>query len=517
MLKDNPNVEPLGFHIPSERYYDHHMMQQVRHSGRYMNDEEWEDYKTIPNYIITGHTLLGGNYDYMKSAFNLKNFTTSISIGNCNFLNSIDIQQLISSSYIKFTRCEFDEGVKITNLKANSIIFEDCNFKNKNLVLTDCSLNKVTIKNCSNISITVKNDVKKEISQIIVNDFTHSINTLLFTECEDVEDLTIIGENIGKIEFKNFFAKKTLFNLIADDLQIVNYPLLEGKQEYFFIEDCEISVNNKKENSISLVENVSIKNFILTGTLQKSTLNIIDVKINNISIRNFINEGKLRFNNVQLMDSGQGEILRSQLGKSEFNYVDFSKAKNFKIFLSNITEIIINNAIFPENIIGKDDSDFQGSREIYRQLKNAASKQSDRINELYYERIEMVNMEKILKNSKNWNDKFIFWTNRLSNDYGQSWSDAIILLFIVCLYLFCGIKLILFSMVFDTPPTLQHLSQFINFTLNPLHKFSDIFYSYPEDIDLNQLGLAQVLDTISRLFSGYMLFQFLRAFRKFSR
>ncbi|GAB4052675.1 hypothetical protein [Spirosoma litoris] len=520
MMQNNPNVEPIGFCIPSELYSDYYMLHQYRNGSPVyarMPEEDWNEYKKPPQYIITGRTSFGGHYDYTTAVITLKEFKTSIRISNCAFINSVEIHQLESSSYIHFSNCIFNQPIIILETKATKITFSNCDFVNNKISIVDCALEKLTISNCKNIAITINNDVPPVNSYIKINDFDHNIKSILFSELFNVESIDIKAGNINSIEFKDFISRKTTINLNVDNLQISNNTINNEKQDYFFIDELAFTINAKNENLISLLENIHIGIFTVSGTLKSSTINIINTKVNKLFIHDFINEGKFRFNDVEITDEGEGEIVRSQLSKAEFNYVDFSKANRFKIFLSNITEIVTNNTIFPVNIVGKDENDFKGIREIYRQLKNAAGKQGDRINELYYEKLEMSTLEKILTKSKNWNDRLILWSNKVSNDYGQDWTLSLSVLLMGSLYLFVTIKLTLYSMQFDTPPTFEHLAQYINFTLNPLHKFSDIFYNYPKDINSTQLGFAQVLDAISRLFSGYMIFQFLKAFRKYVR
>ena len=122
--------------------------------------------------------------------------------------------------------------------------------------------------------------------------------------------------------------------------------------------------------------------------------------------------------------------------------------------------------------------------------------------------------EEILKKDGNWRDRLILLTNRHSNDYGHDWFLSVKVLFIVSLYLFVFTKLVLLNFRFENSPSLSHIAQFLMFMINPIHKFGEIF---PGHEDSYYRGFAECLDIVGRLFSGYMIFQFLKAFRKYVR
>lgn len=520
LSQGNPNLEPIPFTIPSPEVYD-----RIRRGDSYwppgMSKEQRDAFLLVPDYVVTGYTYFGGNFNGSTATITWKEFGTGINISRCTFENSVNIQQFDSKSYIRFSNCKFNGGVRLWNVRATSIFFNNCDFNNSILEFDNCSIEEIVINKCENFSLKISVDRKNEYSQStpykITGDIDHKINSMSITDITNAHKITVIGQNIGKIKFKNVNCEEAEFDVRINGLQVINESTEENGNRHLLIKKFQIYAEQITESKVSLLENLHINDLVLTGSLKNSTLIFLGLIIDRILIHDFINDGKLRYNDVRLSEGGEGEILRSQLSKAEFNYIDFSKANKFKIYLSNITEIVINNTIFPTNIIGKDEDDLHGIREIYRQLKNAAGKQGDRIYELYYEKLEMMAFQKTLVGSNNWNDKIIFWTNKESNDFGQDWIRAGSLLLIICLYLFCAIKLTLTNMHFDQPPTFRHLAQFINFILNPLHKFDDIFSSNYKDIDPIPLGFAEILDALSRLFSGYMLFQILRAFRKYTR
>jgi len=133
---------------------------------------------------------------------------------------------------------------------------------------------------------------------------------------------------------------------------------------------------------------------------------------------------------------------------------------------------------------------------------------------LHYEELEMEAFESSLRKEGNSRDLFIIKSNRWSNRYGQDWYVAGKNLFLYLLGTFCLIRLCLGYWQPNLELIFIDIAYFLNFSLNPLHKFSDIFEVSDKPFFS---GLAHLLDVLARLFSGYMIFQFLQAFRKFSR
>lgn len=108
-------------------------------------------------------------------------------------------------------------------------------------------------------------------------------------------------------------------------------------------------------------------------------------------------------------------------------------------------------------------------------------------------------------------DKFILWTNRVSNDHGLSIRKPFIWFLRITipgylLYLWCA-GLLFQPTAFD-PDLIGYYFSFIDLT----HK---IDFLKEKNGDLNALSLT--LDYLTKLFVGYLIFQFVVAFRKYGK
>ena len=252
--------------------------------------------------------------------------------------------------------------------------FNNCTFGGRNLSIRNCDINTLCVVRCKELSIRIENDREDEYKSEIINDFPHKIGVIRIDGCDAVYTIYVGGKSIGELAFINFQAKETHIKVKLDGFKL----RYQGSDRYH-IDDFLATVDELDKGFISTLDNIRIDTFELTGILKDSTIGLSNTEVKKFRIKHFISEGKLRFNNLNLSKNGEGEVISSQMGKTEFNYVDLSKAEQFKIYLSNITELITTNTDFPNNIIGKDEVDFKGKREIYRQLKNAASKQADKV------------------------------------------------------------------------------------------------------------------------------------------
>lgn len=332
-----------------------------------------------------------------------------------------------------------------------------------------------------------------------------------------IKDLLLQNNIIEKVFFKgDYYGSVTLENKETKFITIdSSYYDLTTKSNIIpvtKIDKIEIIFQKSSSEAKYNFSDFIANSIILRGETDKENVLLRNCKTKEIKIIDLINSGQIRFHNIELIKNGLGEFISSRLGKMEFSDVRFNLAERFTIYYSNLTEIIITNTDFPNDIKGRNNNDSSEVRETYRQLKYAASKQGDKIRELFYEKYEFKSYSKGLK----WYsiDKIILFTNQLSNDYGTDWFRSLILLLVFGLIFF----LIARSAMGDTfrigMPTWLEISQYFNFTLNPLHDFNKVFFIEKDDKDY---GAARTIDVFGKLICGYLIFQLLRAFRKYSR
>jgi hypothetical protein len=294
--------------------------------------------------------------------------------------------------------------------------------------------------------------------------------------------------------------------------ELIGNPLLEFDKPQIFVSRIKFFVSNQTAKGTYLFRQANFHKLIMYGA-NNNTILFKNCSINNIDIRDFSNTGEFALHNINKIN--QIAIEDSSMGKAEFLDVELSTAAVTKLTRSNVLDVVLIDTTFSEALVTSKQDDYKGIRDAFRQLKLTSGKQGNRIQELRYEALEMGAYYKDDTSLKSRSDRFILWSNEWSNNHGQDPVRALIWLGAITLSLYSLIKLcqgdkLNFSYFFITA------SEYMNFALNPLHDYSKVFglTDGPGSKPLCAGG-AMVLDTLSRLLSGYLLFQFLRAFRKF--
>jgi hypothetical protein len=173
------------------------------------------------------------------------------------------------------------------------------------------------------------------------------------------------------------------------------------------------------------------------------------------------------------------------------------------LFNSQLQYIVPINVKWNFNISAYEGIKDEYLRELFRQLKNICSNNLDKFSQLKFEQLEMHFYSKELKWGKNFGDWLILMSNRYSNNHGQDWQRALkwLFLFSIINYVFLHISFKSFSCF--------HVGNFLSFVL-PIHSLKDILCG--EQV-FN--GWVMFWDMLQRLISSYLIFQFLRAFRKY--
>ena len=193
----------------------------------------------------------------------------------------------------------------------------------------------------------------------------------------------------------------------------------------------------------------------------------------------------------------------------QINNINFNDFKKTVIKNTNLLEIIPVNVIWCE--IEKITSD-NSLKEVFRQLKIVSIKNEDLINKQYFTKLEM---ETILTSQKltykNFNDYFILKTNQLSNDFGLNWLKSLKYYFLFSIIFYTLIKACLGFYYFQPKLILDEIGYFLMF-INPLHQFDKVF----NIININNTNGALLIDGISKIINGYLLYQLISSFRKYS-
>lgn len=263
------------------------------------------------------------------------------------------------------------------------------------------------------------------------------------------------------------------------------------------------------------VSNQHIDDISFNGSLDDAEVIIDTVTVGKITFDDFIKASNsvVNFLRFKPHDSESSFLMRNCLmGDSSFNDCDFKSFSCFQIANSQLSKIQYAHTLWPDKIsIASPDQLFPDQsygqynefqlREVYRQLKLSAISQSDKFMEAFFYRNEMIYLHKTLSAKKHLGSKIVLWLIRYSNNHKQNWILPVILFFVV--NFICAV------LIGSAGMSNLRIDWNIFFNLlNPTHRFSDLNVT-------TVFGTLSV-DFISRILTGFLIYQTIAAFRKLS-
>lgn len=459
--------------------------------------------------------------------------------GNRDLLNKFQLENndshVVSDKFIK-GRIEIVDAIRIPKY----LIFRNCIFENEIVFGEMVSKVSITFQDCEFVeNVSFKGgDFEKAISFMNCHFFESSLSF-----SEGIFDKVIIDK--GCIETLEFYGGKYselyigsfTYETIIKDL-FINCSRASGKINLYKLTCYEVNI---------------------TGILNENdTLNIIQCYIQNFLFKEFTNNGKFRLSKLRhfsLYYNGKnlkGDeffknhfrsencveeklflIIDSVIGKAELFSINFSYYKFVCIAESSLVDVVISNVIWPEKIdrlptvnamnpeysnlsklreriieYRKVKIDYNVSRENYRQLKFACGRQGDFIGEQHFHSLEM----RAYNISLRWKDKlltklilkFSYWTS----DYGQSIKKPILCLLIGHLLLFLialiggGFENMKFTITLFAGME-SGIEKYLTY-INPLRNAT-----------VTLPGYLMIVDITMRIWSSYMIYNVIRASRRF--
>jgi hypothetical protein len=289
---------------------------------------------------------------------------------------------------------------------------------------------------------------------------------------------------------------------------------------------------------------IHIHEFQFQGcTLKEGTsFNFNSVRFTTVAVSGLKGNGNLNFHNCEI--ESNLIMLNSILNTTKFNNVVLGEQCKFVLIDSEITDTTFTNfkwinnyQLFEEHTV-KDNASRLGRlnslRETYRQLKANHLKHNNKIIALefqghelrihseiirheLYESWSRRNWRQFFRNLGNW---FILATHKAASDFGLNVWKPLLFLFLF--------HFLFFNTLLISTPELN-LTHFENFswdatkdaigkyfyTLLPIHTFNLPEYSPTNDNTHRMIFIAGFWDFLMRLSSGYFIFYFLTAARKY--
>jgi hypothetical protein len=338
------------------------------------------------------------------------------------------------------------------------------------------------------------------------------------------------GEIKGELKIDNSSFTNLLVGLNCKHVQIAkgNFAQMylagynKNTEETNTIDKLYIDFDNV-EGTLN-IRYLFIKEIDFRGSISKDTqLLLTQLSFANLRIENLFNNGKIRISTLmpkpKLINQTLVWIANSNLSKTEFFDINLQKVKTIMISNSFLLECTFVNVLWPDklNVLPKivDIENFLDSKETYRQLKYAYSRQGDAVLEHKFHGLEMNAYMSYLWNNGEafkWKGIWTFLVLKLSgctSDYGQSVAKPLWTLFTCVLLLFPlqvrvgGVDSLQFHFDFSCQQVINTIGEALAF-VNPLRKFESIHQ-----------GLPVIIDIVMRIISSYCLYNVLRATRRF--
>lgn len=398
------------------------------------------------------------------------------------------------------------------------LTFKNCIFKSENIIFVDGMIcnEELTFENCSfSNSLFFQGGVFKKEILLKYSDLEN--NKIHLAYC-NFEKISISCYNVEEV----WFSGGKFQSLRIGDHLINNH-----------IKELTIFTKADEVGDV-FVTGHSFDKIYLSGTNKDREFNFSKIKCNDISINDFKNEGSLNFYGIEPKDKDVGyfQIVKSNLDNAQFYRASFSDYKELIVIDSFITDTLFlgckwsNNVraisgpgtqIFDESIktgrkISRDEN--IAIREAYRQLKISMSNHRDKVQENRFYAQELVFYNKTLSWGKPWKDTFwdkvvLYWS-KLFSDYGQSFIRPLIWLLLGHLIMFIiaialrGFEPLYISWNNANEEAFREAFEKYFLYINPLRK-----------LETTLPGYLIVLDLLMRIWSSYMIYNIIRASRRF--
>jgi len=313
-----------------------------------------------------------------------------------------------------------------------------------------------------------------------------------------------------------------LIDVVSEYIDIIDshmdYLGLSGNGKYI--------LTARKTELSSVIDVIEFKNFILQ---QNAQVAFHDVETSALYFKNFENQGNIRITNTKI-DKELSMIL-SDFRKSNLNNVSLGKSCKVTLSSSDISEITFNNFRWNnshklQELVDTTDGNEQfnnmiGLREAYRQLKANYIRNNNKIEALEFQKHELRVHFEILKQELRQNRSLstfgnflVVGSNKIFSDFGQNIWKPFALLFLVHLlllnFLLCHTPELQYGLGWplNWEATKKGISLYFQ-TILPTHTGS------AKDYFNKDVYIGGFWDFLIRVFSGYFIFYFISASRKY--
>ena len=372
--------------------------------------------------------------------------------------------------------CYFTDNVIINGNLLSELVITDSYF-DKDIVI------KQVVVSDNDSTLISENHIG---GNVLISDSEFKDCSVSFFECKEFE---VVRAKFTRLDLSNAVDFK------ADDISYTNTSFSKvriwNSQGGFTLENFDAEVCN-----VQVLKN-------------NSTLTLNNVKANLLVLYDLVNMPVRLFNvsSIQYLES-ELRLLNCSLTNAELFKLDLSSFNSLIFNGTNFTNTTFANVKWNFNI-AKSVGNSHDQRETYRQLKYALGKQGDTINEQKFHTLEMRAHYKSLDwDTDGWN-KAIIWLSYNTSNFGQSIWWPIRALFVghslfFLIAMLTGLSSVHISFANASWSAFNTAIYEYFYLINPLHKTEDL----PKDWTI-------IIDIFMRIWSSYMIYNIIRASRRF--
>ncbi len=511
------------------------------------------------------------NYDIV---FDSAEFIGSIEFIHCEFTGTISLLSCRNKPIRRtdsIDSSEVENFLIFTKCTAQSVLIEECKFSNGLTFRDQCKIGRLKIRELNwyhyqngTIPFMLELD-SSEFGMLQFRNFVcHKLNLSSSSISDAISgtDMKIGRFNIRKTVFKDCVIEsllechleiqdsvfKGVFRLESfDHLLDISNCAFEGETDLYMprfdavlhltnitllmslqvrgdqFKEIKIDGGNRMSGEARIYSS-RILILLLENNFSQFDLTFEKNTFQDIYISNYISKGSLSLLNSKFKGENTAfSLIASDLGKAKLMNFSFKECDSVTITDSFLSEISFTSTTwFTDNRMHSGRENYpEKRREVYRQLKQAAEKQGDKINSLEFQARELKAFKKMLScwSETSLNDRLILILSE-TNDFGLSWLRPLWLLLVITLIFYLLIVVSISSTLKFAPATntdelattlvlfLENSSILIQM-LNPAHNLSHMFSK-------NELTTSTYwLDGIHRIIAAFLLVQIVSAFRKF--
>lgn len=398
--------------------------------------------------------------------------------------------------------------------------------------LINCDLHNLAIQNCTDTKLiaqnlqidymlTIEESSMKglSISSSDIYWFSQSTSSInfIFMESVNIESFGISDTSVASLEIvlaKIQYVKLSRIvseNFVLRSIQSdMKYSYINTGTYYDFITEFWLDSIGIQQGEIS---GWRCNEFWMQGIFDEdSKLNISSCSINGLRLNNFFNYGRVNFSNLDNPDSfSYLSFVDADLGKTQFINFPFSKLNLYEIISADVSGITLIGEYIPTNI-GRSGNERSNIALFYNQLHISQQRQGNRTKEIEYY-TEYMDCKKSEVRKTDRATYFVLWLNKVTSNHGTSWVRALLVYLIASIILFFTYSIL----VETTSLGIHHLSiENLSFFTSRYFQFIQPLHS--EDILTKNTNPAPlILDYLSRILLGFLLYQFIAAFRRFGK